>query len=203
MGALRSSAEAGPLPVFNSYASRLGAVLATTDWEILRPLADALLDAWKNRRQVFVAGNGGSGGNANHIANDFIYPVSKRMGSGLRIHALSANPATLTCLANDEGYDTIFSAQLAVLADPGDVLVVLSGSGNSPNILKALETANAMDLDSFAILGFGGGKAKALARHAIHFPIDDMQISEDLQMIAFNMIFQYLFTQRDTIGQKP
>lgn len=184
---------------FFSYSERLQKLLAATDWKLAGPLADALLDAWKTKKNVFLAGNGGSGANANHIANDFIYPVSKRMGSGLRIRSLSDNPAVLTCLANDEGYENIFSSQLAVLADAGDLLVVFSGSGNSPNILKVLQHAREMGVRSFAVLGFDGGQALELADHALHIPCDDMQISEDVQMILFNMMLQYLFSRRDEV----
>jgi D-sedoheptulose 7-phosphate isomerase len=130
----------------------------------------------KNGRQVFLCGNGGSAGNAVHLANDFLYGISKTHGSGLRVTALSANSAVITCLANDEGYDHIFSMQLAVQAQHGDVLIVLSGSGNSPNILKALEEAKRIGMRSYAILGYTGGRAKAMADVAIHFAIDDMQI---------------------------
>ena len=93
-------------------------------------------------RQVFFCGNGGSAGNAIHLANDFLYGIAKRTGAGLKVPALSANPAVVTCLANDVGYDHIFSEQLAVLAETGDLLIVLSGSGNSPNILRVLEQAS-------------------------------------------------------------
>lgn len=189
-----------PIDTFESYASRLGGVLQATDWNRITPLADAMMTCWKEKRQVFLAGNGGSAGNANHLANDFLYPVSKIIGSGIRVHALSANAATLTCLANDEGYDQVFSAQLAVLANPGDLLIVLSGSGNSKNILAVLEEAKRMGVESFAILAFDGGRAKALADHPIHFPIDDMQIAEDLQMIVCNMVLQYLFSRREDVG---
>lgn len=188
------------LPVFESYASRLGEVLKETDWGLIAPLADALFDCWREGRQVFLIGNGGSAGNANHLANDFLYPVSKRRGSGLRVHALSANPATLACLANDEGYESVFSYQLAVLANAGDVLIALSGSGNSPNILEALDEAGRIGVKSFAILAFDGGRAKQKADYAIHFPIEDMQIAEDLQMVVGNMILQYLFSRRDEIA---
>jgi len=189
----------GGLDYFQSYADRLGTILAETDWQVIEPLAAALFDAWRNKRQVFLAGNGGSAGNANHIANDFIYPVSKQMGSGLRVRALSENPATLTCLANDEGYEHIYSAQLGALADAGDLLIVLSGSGNSPNIVRVLEEAKKRQLATYAIIAFDGGRAKAIADHPIHFAVDDMQIAEDLQMIVFNMILQYLYSRRDEI----
>ena len=179
------------------YARRLSEVLRSTDWSIIVPLADELLACWKDGRQLFLAGNGGSGGNAIHLANDFIYPISKQYGAGLKCHALSANAPVLTCLANDEGYEKIFSMQLAVMAQPGDVLIVFSGSGNSPNILNALIEARRIGVKSFAVLGFSGGRAKELADHPIHFAIDDMQISEDMQSIVGHMVMQYLYRHRD------
>src|SRR6202049_3230213 len=148
-------------------------------WTSVERLAYDLLNFWQTGRQVFLAGNGGSGGNANHLANDFLYSLSQTPGSGLRVHSLSANPSVITCLANDEGYDQVFSLQLAVLARKGDVLIALSGSGNSPNIVRALEQARTIGMTSYAVLGYSGGKAKAIADVPIHFRIDDMQISED------------------------
>jgi D-sedoheptulose 7-phosphate isomerase len=142
---------------------------------------------------VFLCGNGGSAGNAIHLANDFLYGISKTLGSGLRVSALSANSAVLTCLANDVGYESIFSAQLAVQGRKDDVLIALSGSGNSPNIIKGLEQANAMGMRTYAILGYSGGGAKALANVPIHFPVDDMQISEDMQLVVGHMIMQWLY----------
>ena len=131
-----------------------------------------------------------------HLANDFIYGISKTLGSGLRVSALPANSAVLTCLANDEGYDQIFAAQLAVQASRNDVLIVLSGSGNSSNIIKALEQAKKMGVRSYAILGYQGGKAKTMADVPIHFDVDDMQLAEDLQLIVGHMIMQWLCGHR-------
>jgi D-sedoheptulose 7-phosphate isomerase len=116
------------------------------------------------------------------------------------VHSLSANPSTLTCLANDEGYDHVFSLQLAVLAREGDVLVTFSGSGNSPNILEALQEAKKVGMTSYAVLGYSGGKAKALADVPIHFAIDDMQIAEDAQLIVGHMLMQWLYAQRGEIS---
>jgi D-sedoheptulose 7-phosphate isomerase len=183
----------GPVTACSDYSSRLQMALQTADWSGVGRLAEELHDSWRNGRQVFICGNGGSAGNAMHLANDFLYGISKTRGSGLRVNALPANSSVLTCLANDEGYDEIFSLQLAVQGRPGDVLIVLSGSGNSPNILKALAQAKTTGLRTYAILGYTGGKAKAMADVAIHFPVDDMQISEDLQLIAGHMIMQWLY----------
>lgn len=182
-----------PVSTFANYAQRLQAVLQQTDWAPVGRLADELHECWRSGRQVFLCGNGGSAGNAVHLANDLLYGISKVRGSGLRVNALPANSSVLTCLANDEGYDEIFSLQLAVQARADDVLIVLSGSGNSANIVKALEQAKALEMRTYAILGYSGGKAKALADVAIHFPVDDMQISEDMQLIAGHMIMQWLY----------
>jgi D-sedoheptulose 7-phosphate isomerase len=185
-----------PLEGFTDYAARLSAVIARTDLSGVEQLGRELLDCWKTGRQVFICGNGGSSANAVHMANDFLYGVSKTPGSGLRIHALPANGAVVLALANDEGYDKIFSLQLAVLAKPGDVLIVLSGSGNSPNIVKALEHAKEAGLKSYALLGYSGGKAKSAADVAIHFAIDDMQISEDLQTMVLHAAMQWMQKNR-------
>jgi D-sedoheptulose 7-phosphate isomerase len=100
--------------------------------------------------------------------------------------------SVLTCLANDIGYDNVFAAQLATEAEPGDVLIVLSGSGNSPNVVKALEQAKASKMKSFALLGYSGGACKDLADVVLHFPIDDTQVVEDMQLIVGHMLLQAL-----------
>lgn len=181
---------------FADYSSRLQASLATAEWFGVTQLAADIHECWLQKKQVFFCGNGGSAGNAIHLANDFLYGIAKRPGGGLRVNALSANPAVITCLANDIGYDRIYSEQLSVLGNPGDVLVVLSGSGNSPNIVAALEQAKAMMIKSYAILGFTGGRCKELADVSIHFAVDDMQISEDLQLVVGHMLMQWLYTNR-------
>lgn len=181
---------------FASYAGRLNAVLATSDWSGVATLARDMQRAWVGGHQVFLCGNGGSAGNAIHLANDFVYGIARRTGGGIKALALSANPAVMTCLANDVGYDHIYGEQLAVQGREGDVLIVLSGSGNSPNILNVLERARAMRIRSYAILGYGGGRSKDVADVAIHFPVDDMQIAEDMQLIVGHMLMQWLYDQR-------
>ena len=181
---------------FADYSRRLQQVLANSDWTGVHQLAQALLESWQQGNRVFLCGNGGSAGNAIHLANDFLYGIAKTTGGGLRVMALSANSAVMTCLANDVGYDHIFSEQLAVQAQKGDLLIALSGSGNSGNIVRVLEQAGVMGVRSFAIVGFSGGKSKQLADVAIHFPVDDMQIAEDLQLIVGHMVMQWLYASR-------
>lgn len=158
-------------------------------------LAQWMKDAWQNGNTVYFCGNGGSAGNAIHLANDFTYGAGRKNGKGLRVEALSANAAVITCLANDVGYDAIYSEQLRVKANPGDILVVLSGSGNSPNIIEALKMGESIGMKTCAILGFKGGKCKNLAQLSIHFEIDDMQISEDMQLSVGHICMQWLADQ--------
>ncbi|MBB3213003.1 D-sedoheptulose 7-phosphate isomerase [Herbaspirillum sp. Sphag1AN] len=178
---------------FRGYASRMQEVLSRSDWDGVAQLGQAMRECWITGHQVFFCGNGGSAGNAIHLANDYLYGIAKRTGGGMRVSSLSANAAVITCLANDVGYDSIYSEQLAVQAQPGDLLIVLSGSGNSPNILKVLEQAKVMGVTSCAILGYTGGKAKALADIPIHFDVNDMQIAEDMQLVVGHMLMQWLY----------
>jgi D-sedoheptulose 7-phosphate isomerase len=177
---------------FESYASRLAEGLQRHDWRSTEQLADAMHAAWKENRQVFICGNGGSCVNANHWENDFVYPMTKTMGHGLKIRSLGSNPSVLTCLANDEGYEHVFSAQLRIYAEPGDLLIVFSGSGNSPNILEALRAAREMGVKSCAVVGFDGGKALEAADWAIHFAVNDMQMAEDFQSILGHLMMRVL-----------
>ena len=178
---------------FVDYTERLGLVLAQADWNAIGELTADLRTCWRNGNRLFLCGNGGSAANAMHAANDLFYGIAKGNGLGLSAQALPSNVALLTCLANDEGYAEIYSRQLAVDGRKGDVLTVFSGSGNSANIVRVLEQAKSMGIKSYAILGYSGGKAKLLADVPIHFPIDDMQISEDVQLIVFHMIMQWLW----------
>jgi D-sedoheptulose 7-phosphate isomerase len=178
--------------LINSYTAKLIAALNLEVMHKVPKLAEELLIAWQSGRSIYLCGNGGSAGNAIHLANDLLYGVGKTNGVGMRVEALSANAAVITCLANDVGYENIYSEQLKVKALEGDVLIVLSGSGNSPNIIKALDIGNSIGMITFAILGFTGGQSKLLAQHPIHFEIEDMQIAEDLQLIVGHLCMQWL-----------
>jgi D-sedoheptulose 7-phosphate isomerase len=174
------------------YRQAFDAALGLEAMEVVPTLGAALRQAWADGRTIYLCGNGGSAGNANHLANDFLYGAGVTNGAGLKVESLSANPSVLTCLANDIGYENVYAEQLRVKSEVGDVLIVLSGSGNSPNVVRALEVGAAKGMTTFAILGFSGGKCKALAQHPIHFPVDDMQIAEDLQMVIGHICMQWL-----------
>ena len=166
-------------------------------------LAQSLGEVWKSGNNVFLCGNGGSAGNAIHIANDFIYGIGNcGKGSkipGIRVSALSANPAVLTCLGNDIGFENIFSYQLKVQSKKNDILIVLSGSGNSPNVISAIKTGNQLGLKTFAILAFDGGKCNDIVNFPLHFNINDMQIAEDLQLIIGHLCMQWLSNNKSEL----
>jgi D-sedoheptulose 7-phosphate isomerase len=176
-----------------NYSEKLSRALELDAMAAVPILGEALRESWKLGRAVYLCGNGGSAGNAIHLANDLLYAAGISNGIGLRVEALSANPAVLTSLANDIGYEHIFAEQLRVKASRGDILIVLSGSGNSANVVKALEIGNAKAMKTFAILGYSGGRCKEIAQHPIHFEINDMQISEDLQLIVGHICMQWLY----------
>jgi D-sedoheptulose 7-phosphate isomerase len=178
--------------LFQEYHARLSETLLQTDWSRVQLLSEQLDEARQEGRQVYFCGNGGSAANAIHWVNDMIFGAAKSGRGGLRAHALPANTAVVTCLANDLSYEEIFSSQLDVLGAANDILIVLSGSGNSPNILRAIEAARRKGISSWAIVGFDGGKALQMADHVIHFPIHDMQVAEDCQMVAGHVVTRYL-----------
>ena len=184
--------ESSSVEFFKDYIGRAQALLAGQDLSGVSRLAAEVRKAWGTGKRVYLCGNGGSAANAMHIANDLLYGVGKGKVPGVRVTALTADIGIVTCLANDVGYESIFSKQLEVQASAGDVLIALSGSGNSPNILKALQIAKELKMKTFAILGYSGGKALALADTAVHFPIHDMQIAEDMQLMVGHMIMQWL-----------
>lgn len=183
-----------------NYLDRLQGCFSADNLAKIENLAKALKVAWIEGRHVFICGNGGSAANAIHIANDFHYGIGTcKQGplvTGIKIEALNANVSIVTCLANDTGYENIFSQQLMVKAKESDILITLSGSGNSRNILRAIETAQKLKMKSFAIVGFDGGQCRKEADVAIHFPIKDMQIAEDTQLIVGHLCMQWLNTHK-------
>jgi D-sedoheptulose 7-phosphate isomerase len=173
------------------YAHRLNAL--KYDFNAILMSGERLLEAWETGHQVFICGNGGSAANAIHIANDLFYGAAKNTGKpGIASHALTANQAIVLCIANDLSYEEIFSEQLRAQGRTGDILIVLSGSGNSENIVRAILAARGIGMTSIAILGYSGGACKEMADIPIHFAVDDMQISEDAQLIVGHMLMQWL-----------
>ena len=135
-----------------------------------------LVEAIKKARRVYLIGNGGSAANAIHIANDLV------LSCGVKAHALTADVAILTAIGNDNGYEYVFSRQLEVYGEPGDLLIALSGSGNSPNIIKALLAASKIGMDTYSVVGdFCKSAAPSLSVNCISTGTS-MQDAEDLQL---------------------
>lgn len=177
---------------FKVYQAKLCQQINALDLFNIEKLAQALINCSSANNQLYICGNGGSAGNAVHLANDFLYGVDPTAKRSLNVEALSANISVVTCLGNDIGFDKVFSHQLKVKGRPNDVLLVLSGSGNSINIVNALQEAKTRSITSFAIVGYNGGEAKRLADHVIHSDVNDMQIAEDLQLVIGHMLMQRL-----------
>lgn len=144
--------------------------------------------------RIYLCGNGGSGANAQHIENDISIGIYKSSGILFSVETLSSNNAVASAISNDYGYEEVFSRQLLVKAKPGDFLIAFSGSGNSKNILEVLRVAQQIKVRTCAVVGFDGGKAMSLSDVNIHFPIDDMQIVEDLQLVLGHIVMRH-FTE--------
>ena len=180
------------------FLDRVGEELRRIDPAQVQGLADAIFECYEQRRTVFVIGNGGSGSNASHFCEDLGKGTIKRedfdndQKRRLRILSLTDNTPYILAWGNDEGFDRVFVEQLKNLANPGDLLVAISGSGNSPNILRAVDWANKNSLTTFGCTGFSGGKLKNLAHHNFHVPLDDMGIVESIHLTAFHWIVDNL-----------
>lgn len=178
--------------LYQNYTFRLGDALKELDYSAISQMGSEIRTAWEKGNRVYLCGNGGSAANAMHMANDFLYGIAPEGGVGLRVISLTSNTSILTCLANDIDYASIFSKQVSVHGEAGDILIVLSGSGNSENIVQAIKAAHAKKMRTIGILGFSGGKCLPLVEIPIHIKIDDMQIAEDLQLVVGHMVMRWL-----------
>lgn len=151
-------------------------------------LAEAIFRRWESGRFVYIIGNGGSGANASHLCEDLGKGTAIEGVKRLKVLSLTDNTSYILAWANDTNYERIFVEQLANLGQPGDLLLAISGSGNSPNILRAVEWANANGLESFAICGYDGGKLKKLAHQSFHTRCMDMGVVESMHSIAFHYV---------------
>jgi D-sedoheptulose 7-phosphate isomerase len=180
------------------FLERVGHELLRIDMRSVQSLADLIYERYEHGRFVFVIGNGGSGSNASHFCEDMGKGTIRREDfdndskKRLKILSLTDNTPYILAWGNDEGFDRVFVEQLKNLASPGDMLIAISGSGNSPNILKAVEWANRHDMTTFGCTGFGGGKLKSLAHHNLHVPLDDMGIVECIHLTAFHWVVDHL-----------
>jgi D-sedoheptulose 7-phosphate isomerase len=192
---------------WDAYLVRLHAELDRVDRAEVQSLGDALYSAWQNGRFVFVLGNGGSAATAMHLAADLgknsvaQEDLAAIRGRRLKILSLTDNQGWVTAVANDLAYDQIFVQQLANYASPGDLVIAISGSGNSPNVLAAVDWANTHDLVTFGVTGFDGGKLKALQKAGIHVRLDDMAMVESIHSCVLHWIVDDLWARVNRQGR--
>lgn len=151
---------------------------------------ETLWKAFEGGNTVFLCGNGGSAANASHFGQDIAKGTLESMDQTrrFRVIPLTDNIGFITALANDEGYDSIFEQQLRNLGQRGDVLVAISGSGNSPNVLKAVDYAKSIGMTTVGVTGYDGGKLRTLADQSVHVPVWDMGMAEAIHGVVFHLV---------------
>ena len=166
------------------YLKRVCREIERLDLSQVERLSDLIEQAYEAGRFVFIVGNGGSAASASHLCEDLAKCTLRDFDRQKRLQVLSLtdNTAWLMAVANDLDYTQVFVEQLKNLASPGDVLVAISGSGNSPNVVKAVEWANGHGLSTYGVTGFKGGQLKTLAHDGLHVPLDDMGIVESIHL---------------------
>ena len=165
------------------YAADVAQRVVKSDFDILAAIVQKLIRVKADGKTIYTAGNGGSAATASHMCNDFVKGCRVNDKEGFKAFCLSDSNAIVTCLANDFSYEDIFSIQLKTFAQKGDILVVFSGSGNSPNIISALKTANEMGVYTIGFSGRDGGKMKDLCKLLLIAPTDSMEQLEDMHML--------------------
>ncbi|MBA4032411.1 MAG: phosphoheptose isomerase [Planctomyces sp.] len=189
------------------YLERVAQVFKTLDLTQTEKLADDIYSAYENGKFVFICGNGGSGSNSSHFCEDLGKSTLDRKDftnddrKRLKVLSLTDNTPYILAWGNDEGFDRVFVEQLKNLASPGDVLIAISGSGNSPNILNAVEWANRKEMVTWGITGYGGGKLQTLGQKNLHIPLDDMGIVECVHLILFHWILNDIHGRINQVGR--
>ena len=170
------------------YQQDLTAVIRDLDTAGIRKAIGVFAEARENGQTIFVCGNGGSASSASHLVCDVLKGASFGREKKFRILSLNDNLPTLTAYSNDVGYDVVFAEQLKNFAQPGDVFLAISGSGNSPNVLRGMETATALGCKTIAMTGRDGGKLGPMAQLQLHVPNSHMGRIEDGHMAMCHMI---------------
>lgn len=184
----------GPVAAYKKYINRLHQILNNISEAELSKFAELIKDAQINQHTVFVIGNGGSASTASHWATDLGKGLHHRKDRGVKALSLADNIAWISAAANDINYDSIFSDQLRAHGKNGDLLVAISASGNSPNIVEAIRQAKDMDITSLSIVGFDGGRAMEMSNFAVHIPTDHGKygLVEDVQLILNHFLCDHL-----------
>jgi len=187
--------ETNKMSHLTDYLKLLQQAIADLPTDKVQDVVDTLKKAHAEGRQVFLLGNGGSASTASHIACDFQKGLKQCSGKRFRATAVTDNVAVMTAWANDTDYENIFAEQLDSLLEPNDVVIAISGSGNSPNVIKAVEKANRMGAVTIGWSGFDGGKLAKAVQKPIVVNSDNMQRIEDVHMILGHLVFSCLMNE--------
>jgi len=180
----KSNRGAERMNPLQDYFAEQKTLLDAISRESLAEILGILERARQERRHIFVFGNGGSASTASHFAADLGKNTVRSHMPRFLVTCLNDNMAIFSAYANDDGYDRVFAEPLVTFARPGDVVIAISASGNSPNIVRALEAADDMGLTTIGLAGMSGGKLQALAQHCIVVPSDSYEHIEDLHLMV-------------------
>ena len=180
------------LDSIDGYFQEMQAVLAELSRESILTTVACLYQAWEQRRQIFLLGNGGSASTASHMANDLSKATIVTGMPRMKVIALTDNVAVMTAWANDTSYDQIFREQLENLLEPGDTVLAISASGNSPNVLRAMEFARDHGAVTIGWTGLSGGRLGEIAEHCVRVPTDDVGMIESVHVVIDHLVTRKL-----------
>ena len=175
-----------------TYLDKLGRLLEALDRAQIDNAVEVIADAWEAGRQIITLGNGGSSMTALHFINDWNKSIFMKTGKSFRGRSLVDNMGLVMSYGNDTSFQDIFIEQLKNLMQPGDLVIAISGSGNSENVVRAVQFANDNGGITLGLCGYRGGKLKDIARHVVWANVDDMQLSEDVHAIFGHIVMQRL-----------
>jgi D-sedoheptulose 7-phosphate isomerase len=179
----------------NEYLALEIEVLQKLDRRELGAFINALDEARKRDATIYICGNGGSAATASHFANDFNKGLSEHLEQKFRFVCLNDNVPTMMAIANDIGYEAIFEFQLRGKVNANDLVIAISGSGNSPNVLRAVELAKAVGARTVGLTGYDGGRLRQLVDLSVHVPVMSIQVTEDIHMIFDHLIMAILYKE--------
>ncbi len=180
------------LDKINTYLTKVQDCINKLDKNEIENLIKILIEKRNEDKQIFIMGNGGSASTASHFYCDFNKGLSYKKEKKFKFICLNDNIPAILAYANDISYDDIFVEQLKNLLNKDDLVIAISGSGNSKNVLKAVEYANSNNATTLAFTGYNGGKLKQIAHHSVNSNIDNMQISEDIHLILFHLAYSVI-----------
>ncbi|KKL07554.1 hypothetical protein LCGC14_2584860 [marine sediment metagenome] len=184
------------------YLSELKEVLDDFNLEQFEKIVNLILNAYENEKQIFTMGNGGSASTASHFACDLNKGCCTNLEKKIKMICLNDNTPTLLAFANDVSYDVVFVEQLKNFFNPGDLVIGISGSGNSENVIKAIHHTKQNNGQTIGFSGFSGGKLAQMVDVPFVAKVDDIQKVEDIHMILVHMIMQAIYSALQPRGQK-